>query len=119
GRPTAVARTRGGARGRHRVDRRRPRRPAASGWGAGRVTSTLLLAHGDDSLGLDSAVSEFAAEIGADEQVEINAATTSDDAIARAALEAGTMSLFGTHLTVLRQPLRAAVRSAASADRLM
>ena len=83
------------------------------------MTSTLLLVHGDDSLGLDIAVREFAAEIGADEQVEINAATTSDDAVGRAALEAGSMSLFGTHLTVLRQPLRAAGRSTASADRLM
>ena len=83
------------------------------------MTPTLLLVHGDDSFGLDIAVREFAAEIGADEQVEINAATTSDDAVGRAALEAGSMSLFGTHLTVLRQPLRAAGRSAASADRLM
>jgi len=83
------------------------------------VTATLLLVHGDDSLGLDIAVRDFAAEIGADEQVEINAATAPDDAIGRAAVEAGTMSLFGTHLTVLRQPLRAAGRSAAVADRLM
>lgn len=83
------------------------------------MTVSLLLVHGDDSLGLDMAVREFADELGADERVEINAATTPDDAIGRATLEAGTMSLFGTHLTVLRQPLRAAGRSASSADRLM
>ena len=29
------------------------------------------------------------------------------------------MSMFGTHLTVLRQPLRAAGRSTAAADRLL
>ena len=79
----------------------------------------LLFVHGDDGLGLDMAVRDFTAEIGADERVEINAAATPDDAIGRAALEAGTMSLFGTHLTVLRQPLRAAGRSTAAAERLM
>lgn len=83
------------------------------------MSATLLLVHGDDGLGLDMAVRDFAEELSADERVEINAATSADDAIGRAALEAGTMSLFGTHLTVLRQPLRAAGRSTAAADRLM
>jgi DNA polymerase III delta subunit len=83
------------------------------------TASPLMLAHGDDSLGLDMAVRDFAVELGADERVEINSGTTADDAIVRARLEAGTMSLFGTHLTVLRQPLRAAGRSTASADRLI
>jgi DNA polymerase III delta subunit len=80
--------------------------------------ASLLLVHGDDSFGIDVAVREFAAELGADERVEINAATSAEDAIGRATLEAGTMSLFGRHLTVLRQPLRAAGRSTAAADRL-
>jgi DNA polymerase III delta subunit len=83
------------------------------------VSASLLLVHGDDSLGLDMAVEEFGTELGADDRVEINAATSTDDAIGRATLEAGTMSLFGTHLTVLRQALRAAGRSTAAADRLI
>jgi DNA polymerase-3 subunit delta len=40
-------------------------------------------------------------------------------AIDRARLEAGTISMFGAHLAVLRQPLRAAGRSTAAADRLV
>jgi DNA polymerase III delta subunit len=83
------------------------------------VSVALLLVHGDDGFGLDAAVRDFAREIDAADIVEINAAATPDAALERAQLEAGTMSLFDTHLTVLRQPLRAAGRSSAAAERLL
>jgi DNA polymerase III delta subunit len=83
------------------------------------VSVALLLVHGDDAFGLDEAVREFAAEIDATDRVEVNAATNPDGALDRATLEAGTMSMFGSHLTVLRQPLKAAGRSSASGERLL
>jgi len=83
------------------------------------VSIPLLLVHGDDGFGLDAAVRDFAAQIDATDTVEINAGSTPDGAIERAQLEAGTMSLFGSHLTVLRQPLKAAGRSTAAAEKLV
>jgi len=83
------------------------------------VTASFLLVHGDDAFGLDTAVRAFAAEIDATDTVEVNAAASPDGALERAALEAGTMSMFGAHLTVLRQPLKAAGRSSANAERLL
>ena len=78
-----------------------------------------MFVHGDDSFGLDAAVRDFAREIDATDTVEINAGTAPDGALDRAQLEAGTMSMFGTSLTVLRQPLKAAGRSTAAAERLL
>jgi len=84
------------------------------------VTAPLLLAHGDDSFGLDQVLRAFAERIGADDRVEIVPAGSPDEAaIERAGLEAGTVGMFGTHLAVLRQPLRAAGRSTAATDRLL
>jgi DNA polymerase III delta subunit len=84
------------------------------------VSVQLLLAHGDDGFGLDSAVRDFAAAIGASATVEIVPERLPDEgAIDRARLEAGTVGMFDTHLAVLRQPLRAAGRSTAAADRLL
>ena len=84
------------------------------------MSASLLLAHGDDSFGLDQLLRAFAERIGADDRVEIMPAGSPDeDAIERAALEAGTVGMFGTHLAVLRQPLRAAGRSSAATDRLL
>jgi DNA polymerase III delta subunit len=83
------------------------------------VSVALLLAHGDDAFGLDAAIRDFAAEIDASDVVEVNAAAAPDGAIERAQLEAGTIGLFGSHLTVLRQPLKAAGRSNAAADKLL
>ena len=84
------------------------------------MTAQLLLLHGDDGLGLDLALREFATSIDAGERIEILPDRSPDEAaLDRARLEAGTMSMFGAHLTVLRQPLRAAGRSTAAADRLM
>jgi DNA polymerase III delta subunit len=88
--------------------------------GRRRVTEPLFLAYGDDGLGLDLALREFAAAIEAVDRVEIVPDRTPDEAaIDRAGVEAGTASMFGAHLTVLRQPLRAAGRSAGAAERLM
>ena len=80
----------------------------------------LLLVHGDDGFGLDVAVREFAAEVDATDRVEIIPGATPDEAaIDRARLEASTIGMFGVHLAVLRQPLRAAGRSTSAADRLL
>ncbi len=80
----------------------------------------LILLHGDDGFGLDLALREFATAVDATERVEILPERTPDEpAIDRARLEAGTMSMFGAHLTVLRQPLKAAGRSTNAADRLV
>ena len=84
------------------------------------MSSPLVLLHGDDGFGLDVALREFATQVDATERIEIIPAATPDQAaIDRAWLEAGTMSMFGVHLAVLRQPLRAAGRSTAAADRLL
>ena len=84
------------------------------------MTAPLILLHGDDGFGLDLALREFATSIDATERVEIIPDRTPDEpALDRARLEAGTMSLFGAHLTVLRQPLKAAGRSTSAADRLL
>jgi DNA polymerase III delta subunit len=84
------------------------------------MSAPILLVHGDDGYGMDAAVREFAGEIGAAERVEIVPDRSPDEgAIDRARLEAGTMTLFGAHLAVLRQPLRAAGRSTAAANRLV
>ncbi|MGH2401830.1 MAG: DNA polymerase III subunit delta [Candidatus Limnocylindria bacterium] len=84
------------------------------------MTAPLLLLHGDDGFGLDIALREFATQVDATERIEIVPASTPDEAaIDRARLEAGTMSMFGVHLAVLRQPLKAAGRSMAAADRLI
>lgn len=84
------------------------------------MSVSLLLAHGDDGFQLDAVVRDFARRIGADDRVEITPAGSPDAAaIERAGLEAGTVGLFGSHLAVLRQPLRAAGRSTAATDRLL
>jgi DNA polymerase III delta subunit len=84
------------------------------------VSDALLLVHGDDGFGLDLALREFATQIDAADRVEIVPDRSPDEtSIDRARVEAGTMSMFGAHLTVLRQPLRAAGRSAAAAERLV
>ncbi len=90
------------------------------GGGRRHVSVSLLLAHGDDGFGLDQVLRAFAERIGADDRVEIVPAGSLDGAAsARAALEAGTVGMFGTHLAVLRQPVRAAGRSTAAAERLL
>ena len=80
----------------------------------------LLLAHGDDGFQIDQVLAAFARRVGADDRSEIIPERSPDEAaIDRAHLEAGTIGLFGVHLAVLRQPLRAAGRSTAAGDRLI
>jgi DNA polymerase III delta subunit len=84
------------------------------------VSVALVFLHGDDGFGLDTALREFAREADATDRADIVPERSPDEAaIDRARLEAGTMSMFGTHLAVLRQPLRAAGRSTPAADRLL
>ncbi len=83
------------------------------------MSVALLLVHGDDAFGLDAAVRDFGTSVDANGIVEVNAGAAPVGAIDRAQLEAGTMGLFGSHLTVLRQPLKAAGRSTAAADKLL
>jgi len=84
------------------------------------VTAHLLLVHGDDGFEIDRAISAFAGRIGAADRTDIVPDRSPDEAaIDRAGLEAGSMGMFGAHLAVLRQPLRAAGRSAAATDRLL
>jgi DNA polymerase III delta subunit len=84
------------------------------------MSASILLLHGDDGLGLDLELRDFAASVDATDRVEILPDRSPDEpALDRARLEAGTMSMFGAHLTVLRQPLRAAGRSTSAADRLV
>jgi DNA polymerase III delta subunit len=84
------------------------------------VTASVVLLHGDDGFGLDLAVRDFARGVDAVDRIDVIPERSPDEAaIDRARLEAGTMSMFGAHLTVLRQPLRAAGRSTAAADRLV
>ncbi|MEO6577275.1 MAG: DNA polymerase III subunit delta [Candidatus Limnocylindria bacterium] len=84
------------------------------------MSTPLLLLHGDDGLGLDLAQRDFATEIDATDRMEIHPSSTPDEgAIDRARLESGTVGMFGIHLAVLHQPLRAAGRSTSAADRLL
>ena len=83
------------------------------------MSAPLILLHGDDGFGLDAALRDFAIAVDAADRIEILPERSPDEgALDRARLEAGTMSMFGAHLTVLRQPLRAAGRSTTAADRL-
>ncbi|HET7520387.1 MAG TPA: DNA polymerase III subunit delta [Candidatus Limnocylindria bacterium] len=80
----------------------------------------LLLAHGDDGFSLDQLLSAFAQRIGADDRVEIVTERSPDEAaLDTARVEAASVGMFGVRLAVLRQPLRAAGRSAAAGDKLL
>lgn len=84
------------------------------------MSAPIVLLHGDDGFGLDLALREFATSVDATDRAEIVPQSTPDEAaIDRARLEAGTVGMFGVHLAVLRQPLKAAGRSTAAADRLL
>jgi DNA polymerase III delta subunit len=84
------------------------------------MSASLLLVHGDDSFEVDRTLAAFATRIDASDRVEIVAERSPDeDAIGRAGLEAASVGLFGARLAVLRQPVRAAGRSTAAADRLL
>ena len=84
------------------------------------MSVSLLLAHGDDGFRIAAEIRRFADEIGAVDRIEINAERSPDEpAIQRAAIEAASVGMFGTHLAILRGPLRAAGRSTSAAGRLL
>ena len=84
------------------------------------MSGGLLLVHGDDSFGIDLALTAFATRAGVDGRTEIVPVGSPDEAaIDRARLEAGMIGMFGAPLTVLRQPLRAAGRSTAATEKLV
>lgn len=92
---------------------------AAPGGGAP-LTAWLLLVHGDDGFGIDAALSDFAARAGTLERTEIVPERSPDEAaIDEARLESASVGLFGAHLAVLRQPMRAAGRSTSAAEKLV
>jgi DNA polymerase III delta subunit len=80
----------------------------------------LLLAHGDDSFGIAHAVRELAARLSEADRVDLYPERSPDEPLLdRARLEAASIGLFGAHLVVLHQPLRAAGRSTTGADKVM
>ena len=84
------------------------------------MSVSLLLVHGDDGFRISAELHRFAEQIGAMDRVEIVAERSPDEAaIERVALEAASVGMFGTHLAVLRGPLRAAGRSAAAGEKLI
>jgi DNA polymerase III delta subunit len=84
------------------------------------VSVHLLLAHGDDGLGLDEAVDQLAQQLGDVERTELVPERSPDEALLdRARVEAASIGLFGPHLVVLRRPLRAAGRSGSAVEKLV
>lgn len=84
------------------------------------MSRALLLAHGDDAFQLDQALAAFAERAGTMDRVVLAPERTPDEPLLdRAALEAASVGMFGSHCVVLRQPLRAAGTSAAATDRLL
>lgn len=84
------------------------------------MSVSLLLAHGDDGLGLDEAVEALTHEMGDIQRTDLLPERSPDEAILdQARVEAASMGLFGPHLVVLRRPLRAAGRSGTAAEKLV
>ena len=84
------------------------------------MSVTLLLAHGDDGFAIGQAVGELAASLGDPDRADLTPDRSPDEAILdRAQVEAASIGLFGPHLVVLHQPLRAAGRSSVAAEKLL
>jgi DNA polymerase III delta subunit len=84
------------------------------------MTSTLLLAHGDDAFAIARDVAELAASLGDADRVDLAPERSPDEAVLdRARMEAASVGLFGAHVVVLRQPLRAAGRSLDGEEKLL
>ncbi len=84
------------------------------------VIAQVLLVHGDDGFEIGRALAAFEVEVGALDRDEIVPDRSPDEtAIDGARLAAASVGLFGAHLAVLHQPLRAAGRSLVAADRLL
>jgi DNA polymerase III delta subunit len=84
------------------------------------MTATLLLAHGDDAFAISRTIAELATSLGDADRVDLAPERSPDEAVLdRARLEAASVGLFGAHVVVLRQPLRAAGRSLAGEEKLL
>ena len=84
------------------------------------MSGGLLLVHGDDGLGLASELHAFAQALDATGRADVVPERSPDpEAIDHARIEAASVGMFGTHLAVLHQPLRAAGRSIEAGDRLV
>jgi DNA polymerase III delta subunit len=84
------------------------------------MTTAVLLVHGDDGFGIDQALASLADRLEVTERTEIVPEGSPDEAaIDRARIESATIGMFGAHLVVLRQPMFAAGRSAAAAEKLL
>ena len=84
------------------------------------MTAALLLAHGDDGFGIAQAIAEFTTRLSGADRTDLYPERSPDEAlIDRARVEAASVGLFGAHLVVLHQPLRAAGRATSGADRLL
>jgi DNA polymerase III delta subunit len=84
------------------------------------MSASLLLAHGDDAFAIARAVADLAMSLGDADRINLVPERTPDEAMLdRARLEAASVGLFGAHLVVVRQPLRAAGRSLAGEEKLL
>ncbi len=84
------------------------------------MTTSLLLAHGDDAFAIAAAVAELASELGNADRIDLATERSPDEALLdRARLEAASVGLFGPHLLVVHQPLRAAGRSLSGEEKLL
>jgi len=84
------------------------------------MTATLLLAHGDDAFAIAGSIAELAASLGDADRVDLAPERSPDEAVLdRARMEAASVGLFGAHVVVLRQPLKAAGRSVAGEEKLL
>ena len=84
------------------------------------MTASLLLAHGDDAFAIAKAVADLAGSLGDADRIDLVPERSPDEAMLdRARLEAASVGLFGAHVVVVRQPLRAAGRSLAGEEKLL
>jgi DNA polymerase III delta subunit len=84
------------------------------------VTTSLLLAHGDDAFAIARTVAELATELGDADRVDLVPERSPDEALLeRARLEAASVGLFGAHLVVMHQPIKAAGRALSGEEKLL
>jgi DNA polymerase III delta subunit len=84
------------------------------------MSTALLLAHGDDAFAIAQSIAELASSLGEADRIDLVPERSPDEAMLdRARLEAASVGLFGAHVVVLRQPLRAAGRSLAGEEKLL
>jgi DNA polymerase III delta subunit len=84
------------------------------------MTSSLLLAHGDDAFAIARSVAELATQLGDADRVDLVPERSPDEALLdRARVEAASVGLFGEHLVVVRQPIKAAGRALSGEEKLL